>query len=101
MTRRIAAAVAGGSLALGILVGVAGSVAVWNVASPAVTSVPAHMAAMNGMHEQMAGQLGAEMGSGMMRSGMMSSRMMGWGHMGTGPMDPGSGMEFHRQHHPD
>jgi len=109
MNRRIVAAIAGGSLALGIVVGAAGAVAVWNVTSPAVTTIPAHIAAMNGMHELMADQMGTEMaslmtemmGSGMMGSGMMGSGMMGSGMMDVGPMDPGSGMELHRQHHPD
>lgn len=103
MNRRVVAAVAGGSLALGTLVGAAGAVAVWSPTSPAA-SIPAHMAAMNGMHDLMADQMGTDMASlmaGTMGSGMMGSGMMGSGHMGLGPMDPGSGMELHRQHHPD
>jgi len=63
MNRRIVVAIAGGSLGLGIVVGAAGAVAVRDVTSPAVTTIPAHMAGMNGMHGLMADQMGTEMAS--------------------------------------
>jgi hypothetical protein len=104
MNRRIVVAIAGGSLTLGIVVGAAGAVAVRDATSPAVTNIAAQLAAMNDMHQAMAGQMGTEMASlmtQMMGSGMMGGGMMGSGHMKSGPMDPGSGMELHPQHHPD
>jgi len=99
MSRRIAAGIAAASLALGILGGAAGAIVVRDATSPVGTTAPAHMAAMNGMHAMMAGQMGTEMMSQMME--MMGSWSMGADHMQSGPKGPGSGMELHRQHHPD
>ena len=76
MKTGIAAALAGGSLALGILIGAAGAVVVREATVPTM-GMPAQMAAMHAMHQTMDGQ------------------------MGGGMMDPSSGMQLHRQHHPD
>jgi len=104
MSRRVVAAIAGGSVAIGILVGAAGSVFFSVATAPSLGSMPTQMAAM---HASMVGQMGTGMasymtemmGGGMMGGGMMGSGMWDWGNM-TGPMDPGAGAEVHRLHHP-
>jgi hypothetical protein len=86
MTTRIGAAIAAGFLAIGILVGAAGTIVIGDAADPD------HMSDMAGM-----------MANGD-RAGMMS--MMGDGHMdammGAGsPMSPGASMspDEHGSHH--
>ena len=70
MNKRLAAAIAAGTLTLGLLVGAAGAVVVGN----ATTNDRADfLGQMTQMHASMSGM----MGSGMMGSGMMGSGMMG------------------------
>ena len=95
MSRRITAAIAAVSLALGILVGAAGSVVI-REATTLSMRLPAQAAAMQNMHQAMSALMGTGMSSHMVDfigGGMVYSE--------TGPMGPGSGIPVHRQHHPD
>jgi hypothetical protein len=83
MTNRLAAAVAAGKLAVGLLIGAAGAVLVGTATSP---NTGGYITQMTDMHEAMSGMMGGQMGSGMM-GGQMGSGMMG-GQMGSGMMGP-------------
>lgn len=75
MTTKLAAALAAAALAVGILVGAAGSVLVHDATRPTID-----MAGMAGMHQVMGGTTGPMM---------------------DGPMGPGASMDpaLHRAHH--
>jgi hypothetical protein len=70
MNKQLAAAIAAGTLALGLLVGAAGATVVGNATTSARDDF---LGQMTQMHASMNGM----MGSGMMGSGMMGSGMMG------------------------
>ena len=92
MTTRIGAAIAAGFLAIGILVGAAGTIVIGDA------TASDHMSAMAGMSDMAGMRANGDM------AGMMS--MMGDGHMeammGAGsPMSPGASMspDEHGSHH--
>jgi len=75
MNKRLTAAIAAGTLALGLLVGAAAAAVVGNATT---NDRGDYLGQMTQMHASMSGM----MGSGMMGSGMMGSGMMGSGMMG-------------------
>jgi hypothetical protein len=79
MTNRLAAAVAAGMLAVGLLVGAAGAVLVGTATSP---NTGGYITQMTDMHEAMNGMLSSGMMGGQQGSGMMG------GQMGSGMMGP-------------
>ncbi len=77
MNRRVAAAIAAGTLAFGLLAGAAGGLVIGNSGSSGAGDYRAEMTQM----------MGGRWGSGMMGSGMMGSGMMG-GQWDSGMMGP-------------
>jgi len=85
MNGRIAAAMAGASLALGIVVGAAGAIVARDVTSPTMNTLSAEMGAM---HQAMASHAGTDRAPHTME-------LMGAGHMDLGSTGPDSGGPVH------
>jgi hypothetical protein len=81
VTNRLAAAIAAGTLAVGLLTGAAGAVLIGSANSP---DNGGYTAQMTEMHEAMGGIMGGQIGPGMM-GGQRGSGMMG-GQRGSGMM---------------